>query len=126
MNIVTIDDDVTDIDTHSELDSLIARYAGIASGHSALHCDRAPHCINDTWKLEQKAIAGGFYDAATVLCDLCVNQLLPMSLESSQRGAVIATHEAGVTRNIGGDNRCQAALVPCHPLPSVRLGISGL
>src|SRR5215471_5485050 len=41
-----------------------------------------------------------------------------MGSECGQRGAVVATHEAGIARNIGGDDGCQSTLVPCHPLLS--------
>ena len=31
--------------------------------------------------------------------------------------AFVATHEAGIPRDISRDNRCESALIPRHPLP---------
>jgi hypothetical protein len=29
----------------------------------------------------------------------------------------LTTHEVGIARDIRGGDRCQSALIPCHPLP---------
>src|SRR5262249_32820464 len=117
VDVIAINDDVTDVDANAKRYLPICGYAHIALGHPPLHVNRAANRIDDTGKLEQQAVASGRGDAATVLGDLRVDQLSPVGLERGQRAALVAAHEAGIARDIGGDYRGESALVARHPLP---------
>ncbi len=100
-DVVSVDDDVTDVDTDAKLDPLLGGHLGIALGHATLHVDRAADRVDHTGKFQQQAVARGLDDAATVLSDRRVKEFLPMRLQSGQCGTVVATHEQGVTHHIG-------------------------
>jgi len=72
-------------DPHAELDAAIGRHIGISLRHLALHLDCAAHRVDDTAKLHEQAIAGGFYNAAAVLLDFGIGQLAPQRLQRGKR-----------------------------------------
>src|SRR6516225_5763475 len=74
VNVALVDYDIAKVNADAELDAPLSWDVSIALGHSALHLDRAAHRIDDTGKLHQRAVAGGFDEAATVLLDPWVDQ----------------------------------------------------
>src|SRR6516225_5502444 len=73
VDIVAINDDVTDVDANAKRYLPICGFAGVALGHPPLHVNRAANRIDYTAKLEQQAVASGLDDAATVLRDLGID-----------------------------------------------------
>jgi hypothetical protein len=69
-----MDDNIAEIDADAELDAPFGRNVSVPLCQVALHRDRAAHRIDDTGKLDQRAIAGGFDKAAAMLLDLWVDQ----------------------------------------------------
>src|ERR1019366_3704795 len=69
-NIVTVDDDVTNVDAHAELDPLLLRHVGVALDHTALHLEGATHCVHHTGKFHQQPIASSLNNPPAVLIDL--------------------------------------------------------
>ncbi len=95
-----------------EYDPLVFRDRGIALGHAALHRDRAGDRLDDTWELDQDAVAGRLYDAALVLGDLRIDQLAAMGSQPRQRAGFVLAHQAAVAGDIGGENGREPALDP--------------
>src|SRR5437870_6744916 len=110
-----LDDDLADVDADTKVDALFRENTGIALGHATLHVDRAAHRVDHTGEFQQQTIAGGLDDPAVVLCNLRVDELPPVSLQSRQGGAVVAAHEKGITHHIGRDDRRKSSVVPRHP-----------
>jgi hypothetical protein len=68
---VVPDEHVAEMDAHAEQHSPILGYIGVAISGNLLHIDRASHRIFDTGKLDQHAVAEGFFDdAAAIFLDL--------------------------------------------------------
>jgi len=77
-DVVAIDDDVADIDPDAEDDARVLGHACIAADHAALDYHRAPDRIDDTGKFDQRAIACGLDDTATMTGNRPVNQRTAM------------------------------------------------
>ena len=71
-DVVTIGDDVPDVDADAKPDAPLAGRLGFAVDHPTLHLGGTAHRIDDARKLHEQAVAGGFDDAAAVLLDLRV------------------------------------------------------
>jgi len=80
-DVVSVDDDVADIDADAEDDAPVLGHARITADHAALNYDSAPDRIDDTGKFDQRAIACGLDDAAMMRGDRSVNQLAAMDFQ---------------------------------------------
>ena len=74
---------------------------GVALGHRALHFDRATHRIDDAGEFNQHAVAGGLDDAAAVLLDLVIDQLMAHRFEAFERTFLVRPHQPRIAGNIG-------------------------
>src|SRR5690242_2166411 len=79
MDVFPVDDNVADVNTDAEFDSLIRRHFGVANDHAALHVDCATHRFDDTGKLEQQSVASRLDYAPAVLRNGRVDELSTMS-----------------------------------------------
>ncbi|HUL90270.1 MAG TPA: hypothetical protein VLU23_19070 [Pseudolabrys sp.] len=109
-NVVTVDNDITDIDADAELDAFLGRDIGVAFDHAALDVDDAAHRVDDTSMLDEHAVAGGLDDPAPVLSDLGINEFLAMRFELAQRAFLINAHEPAVAGNIACPYRSKSAI----------------
>src|SRR5262249_41223060 len=100
-----IADDVADIDADAELNPLVGCNLGIALKHPALDIHRAAHRVDNADKFHQHTVAGGLDDAAAVLGDLRIDQLLAVHLQLAQRAFLVGAHQAAIAGNIGGHDR---------------------
>jgi hypothetical protein len=96
------------LNPNSEADARVLRDIGIAVNHRALDLDGTAHGIHHAWKLRQHA-AGVLDDAAAVLLDLGVNQLVEMRFDPFVRAFLIGGHQPAVTRDVRGENGGQPA-----------------
>ena len=51
VDVLAIEDDVTDVYADPKLDAPLGWYTGIALGHAALDVDRAAYRLDDAWEL---------------------------------------------------------------------------
>jgi hypothetical protein len=70
VDVVTLDDDVAEIDTDAKLDAAFLGDTAIALGERTLDFDRAAHRIDDAGELDQQPVAGGLDDAPAMRGDL--------------------------------------------------------
>ena len=75
-DVVALDDDVAEIDADAELDAAVLRHVGVALAHPALDLGGAGDGVHDARELDQHAVAGELDDAALMLGDLGVDQLV--------------------------------------------------
>ena len=104
-DVIAVDDDVSDIDSNSELNAILRRNGGVAFDHAALDVNGAAYCVDDTDKLDQHAVARGLDDATAVLSNLGVNELLAVRLELAQRTFLVGAHQPTVAGDIAGHDR---------------------
>ena len=113
-NVVTLHDDVTEIDADTERDTLIGGDADISPCHLPLHFDSAAHRVDDAGKLRKIAVASVFHDPAVVLGYFRLDQLLEMRRQAFVRAFLVHSHQARIPRHIGGEN-CGETAGCCHP-----------
>jgi hypothetical protein len=88
---------------------LSAPTAGVPLRHRLLHRDGAAHCIDDAWKFDQHAVAGGLDDPTVVLGGLQIDELMAQRFEAFVRAFLIRPHQPRIPRHIGGQDRGEAA-----------------
>src|SRR6516162_3061429 len=69
-NVTVFDDNIANIDAYSKFDAFFGGGVRITLGHYALDLTRTPQSIDNTRKLDQQAVSGGFDDAPSVFPDL--------------------------------------------------------
>lgn len=102
--VFVLDDDVTEIDANAHVNLLARRHTTIPFGHNALKADRALHRIDDAAEFGQQAIAHQLENAAVMLGNLRLEQLLPMSAKALKRPRLVLLHEPAVAHDVGGQN----------------------
>jgi hypothetical protein len=88
-DVFSLDDHVAEIDAYAQFDATVRPDASVPVGHRPLHLDRAAHRINDTREFHQHAITGGLDDAAAVLGDLRIEQLMAQRFEAFERAFLV-------------------------------------
>src|SRR3954451_8654983 len=101
MDVLTLDDDVAQIDPYAEYDPLILRGRDVALGHPTLHRSRAGNRLDHTCELDQKAVAGRFDNATLVLGDLGINEFAAMGTKPGERAGFVLSHKAAISGDIG-------------------------
>ena len=92
---------VPDVDAHTEFEFLLRWHVDVAGDHAALHFDRAAHRIHCARELRQQPVAGGLDDPAAVLCNLGINEPVPMGLQSGEGAFFVRAHQLAVAGDIG-------------------------
>jgi hypothetical protein len=92
----------------------------IARGHSVLHGNSTSHGIHSARELEQQTIAGGVGDAAAMLFDQPIDQVLAMSAQRTKRTFLVLADQTGVASDVSGHDRCQPAVLALHQRPPLR------
>src|ERR1041384_4016897 len=94
MDVLTLNDDVAQIDADPEDDPLI--FGG----------------RDNARKLDKQTVASGLDDAAFVLGDLWIDQFAPMRPEPCEGAGFVLPHKAAVPGSIGGEDGREPALDP--------------
>ena len=103
--------------------------AVVAFGHRPLYQDGTFDRIDDAAELRQQAIAHQLEDAAAVLGDLRLEQLLAVRPQAVERPRFVLLHEAAVADHVGGEDGREPAfhsqaspgaprvvrIAPCYP-----------
>ncbi len=115
-DVLTIDDDVTEIDADPIPDLALFCNAGIASHHRLLNRDGEVDGVDHAGKLHQRAVAREFHDAPVMLGGLRFEQLSAMGLELGKGPGFVASHKTAVSDHVGGNDRREPPLdaLPCH------------
>jgi len=88
--------------------------------------DRAAHGIDDAGKLRQHAVAGGLgprarpWDAATVLGDLRIDELMAQGFEAFQGAFLVRSHQPTVTGDVSRKDRSEPAGLAHFASPAAR------
>ncbi|MGB8039115.1 MAG: hypothetical protein WCF39_13675 [Pseudolabrys sp.] len=116
-DIAAVDDDIAHVNANAELNALVGWHIGVALGHATLNIDGAAHGIDNADKFHQNPVACRLDDAAAMLRDLRVDELLAVNFEGVKRALIVGTHETAVASNIPGKDRGKSALdaIVNHP-----------
>ena len=68
-DIITVYDDVAQVDANPEIDAVVRREVEIARAHLALRFDRTTQCCRCADELDQHSVASGMDDPTAVECD---------------------------------------------------------
>jgi hypothetical protein len=109
IEIVALDDHVAQIDADAQFDAVVRRDTRVPLGHRLLHRDRAAHRVDDARKFHKHAVAGGLDDAALVLGDLRIEELMAQRFEAFERAFLVRPHQPRIPRHIGGEDRGETA-----------------
>ena len=107
-NIVTLDDDVADVDADPKR-NLLRRAIGLLC-HLALHFDGAGNRIDGASELDQHSVASGLNDAAFVRCNGGIDDLAAYRLEGRQRSDLVGPHKPRIASDISRQHRRQSPL----------------
>jgi hypothetical protein len=101
-------------------DATVCADASVPLRHRLLHCDGAAHCIDDARKFHQHPVAGGLDDAAVVLGDLRIDELMAQRFEAFEGAFLVRPHQPRVAGHLGGQNRGEAAGLAHVASPAAR------
>jgi hypothetical protein len=87
----------------------VGRNTRVALGHLALYLDGAAQRVDNTAKLDEQPVAGGFDEAALVLGGFWVEELAPQRSEAFESAALISADQPRIPRHIGREDRREPA-----------------
>ena len=109
VDVVAVEDDIADVDAHTEFDPSVVGEAGIALDRSALKLDGAAHRIDDARKLNQHPIPGGLDDPSVMFVDLGVEQGASKRFQACKGSLLVGAHEPAIAFDIDGDDNRELA-----------------
>src|SRR5262249_40268059 len=92
VDIVVLDNDITEVDPDAELDPLLWRDSCIALSHPSLDLHPAAHRIHHAGKFGEHSIAGVLDDATAVFGDLRLDQIPEVGLDPFVRAFLVSSH----------------------------------
>ena len=98
VDVVILDDDVAEVDADAERDAPVLGQLSLALGDAVLDRDRAFDGIDDARELDQGAVAHQLDDAAAVLGDQRLDEVLAQRLQARDRAGLVGRHRAGCSR----------------------------
>src|SRR5262249_9211640 len=109
INVVRLDDHITEVDANAEDDALVLRRCRIVIRHLTLNHISASNRVDHAGELREYTIAGSFYDPATMFADFWIEPFAKMRFDTFVRAFLIGSHEARVTHHICGENGGKAS-----------------
>jgi hypothetical protein len=110
MDVVAFDDHVAQVDANTELDPQIIWFISVAFRQAFLDINSALDRIDNTRKLDQQSVSGGFDDAAPEARDGRLDQFVEMGVEPIARPSLVFAHQPRITRHVGSEYCGEAAL----------------
>jgi hypothetical protein len=92
------------MNTDPKINPCFGWYPHIPLGHCLLHFRRTAESIDDTAKLDQHSIAGGFDDPAMVLSDFWIDEFATQSFEAFEGTFLIRPHQPRIAGDIGSED----------------------
>src|SRR6516225_5582108 len=107
--VVTLANDVADIDADAKLDPLLRRVC-ISQPQLFLNFSGAEHGFHDTRKLDKEAVAHRSEDVSAMRGNPRVDNARSDLFQSRKRPLLVGLHQAAVADHVRNKNRRQAAL----------------
>ena len=99
-----VDDYVTSVNAHTELDPLLLGQAGVTLAHRALYLDGPTHRRYDAGKFYQQPIADDPHNPAAVFRYFGINDFVSILFERRVSTLLINAHQPAVAGNIGRED----------------------
>ena len=99
-----VDDDVTGVDAHTELDPLLLGKAGVTLAHRALDLGSPAHRRYHAGKFYQQPIADDPHDPAAVFRYFGIDDFVLIHFERRVSTLLISAHQPAVAGNIGRED----------------------
>ena len=112
IDVVSINDDVAEIDANAKPNSLCFRDALIVVGHSPLDRGGALDGVDHACELNQRAVTHELDDTTMELFYRRIDQFPTAGLQPRQRAYLIPSHEAAVANHIGSQDCGKPSLHP--------------
>ena len=111
VKIVTIDDQVAQVQAHAEHKRSVGRLVAVGLGHGLLKLDSGAQRINGAGKLDQGAVAGQLDQPPSVFRQHRIEVFGTVLAQARQRPALVTPHQAGVADNVCSNDCRQFALL---------------
>ena len=85
IDVIFVDDNITDVNADAKFDPLVLRHIGILFGHAALNFDGASYGIDHAGELNESAVPGILDDASAMISDFGIEKRLSKSFQLRQR-----------------------------------------
>ena len=93
-DVAVLDNNVSDVNTDTELDALVRRRRRTALGHLSLHRGRAVQSIHHTAELDQQPVTRRLDEPAVVRGDGRIKQLGPDGFEPRESVALVCPDQS--------------------------------
>ena len=110
IDVVTIDDDIADIDAVAEDQSLVLGTIGVPARYCRLHFGRKLHRFDGAGELHQHAVAGRLDHAPAMFGNHGIDQLAAQCVELGERPLLVGLHQPRVAGQIGREDGGQSTL----------------
>jgi hypothetical protein len=110
INVVTLDDDVADVDADAHRDALLLRHIRLPIGDALFDRDGALDGIDHAGELDQRAVGHDLDEPTLVLGDLRLEEILTQRLEARVRALLVGRHQPAVADDVRGQYCRQPAL----------------
>ena len=111
IEIVTIDDQVAQVQAHTEHESSISRLVAVGLGHALLKLDSGAQRIDGAGELDQSPVAGQLDQTPSVFRHNRIEVFRAVLAQARQRPALVTPHQAGVADNVCSNDCRQFALL---------------
>ena len=105
MDVIALDDHVTEIDPDTECDALVLGNIGVARRHATLELDCRADRVDDTRELDQRAVAHQLDDAPVVFGNRAIDQLFSVRPEAREGAFLVRPDQSGITDHIRAQDR---------------------
>jgi hypothetical protein len=104
------------MDAHSKLDAPVLPHAGVALDEPVLHFDRAAHRVDRAAKLDDRAVAGAFDDAAVMSGDGWIDEVAAEPPQARKCPILVGAGEPAITDDIRNQDRRElSGFAHCAP-----------
>ena len=111
IKIVTIDDQVAQVQAHAEHKRSICRLVAVGLGHGLLELDSGAQRIDCAGELDQSPVAGQLDQTPSVFRQNRIEVFRTVLAQARQRPALVTPHQAGVADNVCSNDCRQFALL---------------
>src|ERR1700682_5723879 len=110
IDVIFVDDNITDVDADAKFDPLDLRYIDILFGHAALNFDGTSHGVDHAGELNESAVPGILDDSSAMISDFGIKKRLSKSFQLRQRAFFVDPYQAARARDIRRQNSRQSPL----------------